>query len=126
MVRRILIALSLLTASPSLAGEWSLASSNAEFQRVDDRNVFVNLMEQGTLKRFGIQLKVEPDGRIQGRAFGRKVTGAWAWREGYFCRDMAWGSTELEANCQEVRVSGDLVRFTSDQGRGRFADLRLD
>ena len=126
MVRRILIAGSVLLASSAAAEEWSLASASSEFQRVDDRAVFVDLMEQGTLRRFGIKLKVEPDGRIEGRAFGRKVTGVWDWREGYFCRDMAWGSTEIEANCQEVRVSGDLVRFTSDQGQGRFADLRLD
>ncbi|MEM6823671.1 MAG: dihydrodipicolinate reductase [Pseudomonadota bacterium] len=112
--------------SAASAGEWSLADSNAEFQRVDDRAVFVDLMEQGTLKRFGIRLKVEPDGSIQGRAFGRKVTGAWDWREGYFCRDLSWGQREIAANCQEVRVSGRFVRFTSDQGQGRYADLRID
>ena len=118
----------LFAVLPGLAAAegWSLAASGAEFRRIDDRESFVRIVEQGTLSRFGITLRVVPDGRIEGRAFGRDVTGQWDWRQGYFCRDLDWGSTELGQNCQEVRVSGRLVRFTSDQGKGRFADLRLE
>ena len=114
-----------LIPAAASAGGWALASSETDFRRVDDRATFVNIVQQGTLNRFGITLEVTPDGRILGRAFGRKVTGAWAWRDGFFCRDLSWGARDLGPNCQEVKVSGRMVRFTSDEGRGQFADLRL-
>lgn len=113
-----------MAASTAMAEGWALTSTDT-FERVSDRSTFVDIMQQGTLNRFGISLNVQPDGRITGNAFGRDVTGAWDWRDGYFCRDLSWGNTALEANCQEVKVSGQMVRFTSDQGKGPFADLRL-
>ena len=123
------IALSLLLAlSPvaALAEGWSLADSGAEFRRIDNRAKFVELVGEGELTRFGVAVKVEPDGQIRGRALGRSVTGAWDWRGGYFCRDLFWGSRGLGTNCQSVAVSGQIVRFTSDEGRGPFADLKLE
>lgn len=123
-MQRVLAVSFVMMASSAMAEGWALTSSDA-FERVSDRSTFVTIMEQGTLNRFGITLNVEPDGRITGKAFGRNVTGAWDWRDGYFCRDLNWGNTSLEANCQEVKVSGRMVRFTSDQGKGAFADLQL-
>jgi len=99
--------------------------AHAEFAQVTERERFVSLIEGRDLTRFGIRLEVTPDGQIQGRAFGRDVTGAWRWAQGYFCRDLYWGSMELGANCQAVRQSGDTLRFISDQGTGRYADLYL-
>jgi len=95
------------------------------FTRVTDRDTFVSLMKGRELTRFGITLRVTPDGRIGGRAFGREVSGAWRWRQGYFCRDLSWGRTDLGPNCQAVRVQGRTVRFVSDRGEGQYADLRL-
>jgi hypothetical protein len=100
-------------------------AAQAEFAQVTDRERFVSLIEGRDLTRFGIRLEVTTDGRIQGRAFGRDVTGAWRWAQGYFCRDLYWGSMELGANCQAVRQNGDTLRFISDQGQGQFADLYL-
>ena len=54
-----------------------------------------------------------------------QVRGAWNWQNGYFCRNLYWGSREIGTNCQEVKISGDLVRFTSDLGEGNYADLML-
>jgi hypothetical protein len=96
-----------------------------EFQKVDERDTFVSLMNGRELTRFGINLTVTPDGEIDGRAFGRDVTGAWRWDSGYFCRDLYWGQMALGGNCQAVKVQGRTVRFISDQGAGRYADLRL-
>jgi len=100
-------------------------AAQAEFAQVSERERFVSLIEGRDLTRFGIRLEVTPDGQIQGRAFGRDVTGAWRWAQGYFCRDLYWGSMELGANCQAVRRRGDTLRFISDQGQGRYADLYL-
>lgn len=95
------------------------------FAKVSDRNTFVSLLDGRQLTRTGIKLQVTPDGQIQGRAFGYDVTGSWSWKSGYFCRDLYWGGDDLGRNCQEVKVQGNTLRFTSDRGVGDSADLRL-
>ncbi len=103
-----------------------IAPAHADgFKNVTNRDTFVSLMNGRELTRFGINLVVTPDGRIDGRAFGREVTGAWRWQNGYFCRDLYWGSRDLGPNCQMVKLQGRTVRFISDKGTGQFADLVL-
>jgi hypothetical protein len=95
------------------------------FSQVSEKGTFVSLVEGRQLTRFGIELDVTRDGRIQGRAFGRDVTGAWRWQAGYFCRDLFWGQMDLGPNCQAVKIQGRTIRFISDRGAGRYADLKL-
>lgn len=95
------------------------------FAKVADRGKFVSLIDGRELTRMGIKLRVTPDGQIKGRAMGYDVTGSWSWNGGYFCRDLYWGGDDLGANCQEVKVRGDRLRFTSDKGTGDSAELRL-
>lgn len=96
-------------------------------QVIADRDAFVSLVEDRELKRFGITLRVSPSGAIEGSAFGTPVTGAWRWQDGYFCRDLYYGSRDLGPNCQLVELrAGQTLRFIADQGRGQYADLRLD
>lgn len=111
------IVLSFMSVSSALASQ--------EFQTVREQSRFVELVAGKQLTRFGISLNVTPDGEIRGRAFGRPVTGRWQWSDGYFCRDLFYGERDLGANCQEVKVNGRTVRFTSDRGQGIFADLTL-
>ncbi|MEL6517621.1 MAG: dihydrodipicolinate reductase [Pseudomonadota bacterium] len=125
MARLALAAIAVSIATTAGAEPWAMVSDASTFKPVTDRDQFVQIVSQGTLSRFGIKLNVKPDGAIDGRAFGRDVSGAWDWRDGYFCRDLFWGTREVGANCQEVMISGNTLRFTSDQGQGRFADLRL-
>lgn len=95
------------------------------FERVTDEARFLALVENRDLTRLGVSVKVERDGDIIGRAFGRQVTGEWQWADGFFCRDLYYGSDNLGANCQMVEVSGRTLRFTSDRGAGIHADLRV-
>lgn len=104
----------------------SQAPAAQEFQTVREQDRFVQLVNGRDLTRFGIRLKVTPDGEIVGRAFGRKVSGNWQWADGYFCRSLYYGERDLGPNCQEVKVSGETIRFTSDRGQGIYADLTLD
>ena len=98
----------------------------SDFQRIADRDNFVELIQNRDLTRFGIRLKVSDTGEITGRAFGRKVSGDWTWKSGYFCRDLFVNGDPLDVeNCQTVQVNGDTMRFTSDMGQGDSADLRL-
>lgn len=95
------------------------------FAPVKEKSEFVGLIQDKELTRFGISLKVSPAGAIKGSAFGSTVTGNWSWKNGLFCRDMAYGSTAIPANCQTVGRKGNTLRFTSDAGKGDHADLRL-
>lgn len=98
----------------------------AEFKRVTDRNNFVSLVKDRNLTRLGIRLNVTDNGKIAGRAFGQKVSGAWNWSSGYFCRDLYVNGDVLDGqNCQTVEVRGNTLRFTSDKGTGDYADLRI-
>ena len=114
----------------ALAGVIGLASTVAtaseKFQTVRDQNTFLSVVSDKALKRFGISLEVTPSGEIKGRAFGTPVTGAWRWENGYFCRDLFYGSRDLGPNCQLVLVRGDTVRFIADEGQGQYADLKLE
>ena len=102
------------------------APATAEgFSQIKDRSQFVSLIQNHDLTRFGIRVNVTPDGDIRGSAFGSDVTGAWRWDGAYFCRDLYWGDMDLGANCQAVERKGNTMRFTSDQGQGRSADLYL-
>ena len=112
----VFVFLSLALAAPAIA---------EGFNPVKDRSQFVSLMENRALTRFGISVNVTSDGGIKGRAFGSPVTGSWRWDGSYFCRDLYWGDMDLGANCQAVERKGNTLRFTSDQGQGRSADLYL-
>lgn len=95
------------------------------FAPVREKSEFVGLISGKALTSFGISLTVSPGGAIKGRAFGTPVTGNWNWNNGLFCRDLAYGNTEIAPNCQLVERKGSTLRFTSDAGNGDSADLRL-
>jgi len=116
-----------LMAKIALAALIAAATTTAAqaFQTVRDEAVFLDLVEDKDLTRFGIRVQVKPSGEIRGRAFGRSVTGNWRWRDGYFCRSLYYGDRDLGPNCQEVKIDGNTIRFTSDRGDGIYADLEL-
>ena len=96
------------------------------FQRIEGRDSFLSAVQDRDLTRMGIRVKVTDGGEIVGRAFGRSVTGDWSWQNGFFCRDLYWGGSELDLNnCQTVEQRGNTLRFTSDKGTGDSANLRL-
>ncbi|MEM7073987.1 MAG: dihydrodipicolinate reductase [Pseudomonadota bacterium] len=114
-----------LTVLSIIAMSLAMPAMSEGFAKVSERDAFVSLIQDRKLTRLGIRLTVKPSGQIVGRAFGRDVSGAWQWQSGYFCRDLYWGKRDLGANCQEVKVQGQTLRFTSDRGSGEFADLYL-
>jgi len=105
----------------------SLPAAALAFDRVSDRDTFLNIVAGKDLRipLYGLTLNVRDDGTIAGRAAGWDVTGSWSWQDGYFCRDMDWSGYEIDYNCQLVEVNGDRIRFTVDQGNGDDAVLRI-
>lgn len=97
----------------------------AEFQTVTSATEFAQIVTGKTLTRPLVELTVTPNGGIAGMGAAWEVTGEWRWQDGYFCRDLFWGGTDLGFNCQEVQVNQDRIRFTSDRGQGQSAVFRL-
>ena len=92
---------------------------------ITNRSDFENLVLQKKLKRFLISLSVTSDGKIKGSAAGRNVTGDWDWIDGFFCRNLLWGTREIKYNCQLVTFDGKRLRFISDRGKGQSASFAL-
>ncbi|MEX1235783.1 MAG: dihydrodipicolinate reductase [Roseovarius sp.] len=106
-------------------GIFSAPVTAQAFEQITTRDDFVAATSGRDMTRLGISVAVSPSGEIKGRAFGYPVTGEWDWQGDYFCRDLYWGGDPLGPNCQAVRIQGDTIRFISDQGAGRSADLTL-
>ena len=104
-----------LIASPIIASETTIS----------ERPDFENLVKDKKLERFLISLSVTGDGKIEGSAAGRDVSGDWNWIDGYFCRTLTWGERELKYNCQKVTFDGRRLRFISDRGAGQSASFAL-
>lgn len=101
------------------------AAAAEGFRPVDSVDRFVALTEGRELRRFAVRLSVLPDGRIEGRAFGARVTGTWTWQGDHFCREMSWGGDTIAHDCQQVERRGNTLRFTADRGTGDHAELTL-
>lgn len=114
-----------LTLVATLAAAVLALPGSAAAERVTTRDAFLGLVDGRNLTSTGITLRVTPDGRIGGRAFGREVRGTWEWNSGWFCRTLGWGSREWPLNCQLVVRDGQRLIFTSDKGAGDRAALRL-
>ena len=104
-----------LMASPIIASETTIS----------ERPDFENLVKDKKLERFLISLSVTGDGKIEGSAAVRDVSGDWDWVDGYFCRPLKWGERELKYNCQKVTFDGGRLRFISDRGVGQSASFAL-
>ena len=115
------LSLTLGCAAALIAG-----AASAELAMVSSQSDFVRLISGKTLSRPLIKIEVSEDGSISGKVARWAVTGDWIWRDGFFCRSLYWGGSELDYNCQAVRASEGRVRFTSDRGAGDSADFKLN
>ncbi|MCY4304619.1 MAG: dihydrodipicolinate reductase [Aestuariivita sp.] len=97
----------------------------AEYKKVTEEAIFVELTESKELVAPFVNLKVLPEGQIIGQGIGWDVTGTWSWQDGYFCRDLNWGGDELGYDCLEVAILNNRIRFTAQKGTGDTATFRL-
>ena len=97
----------------------------ADFAKIADVAQFVEAVDGKTLTRPLVKLEVSPEGQISGTGASWEVSGEWNWQNGYFCRNLEWGGTDLGYNCQEVMIKDDRIRFTSDRGSCQSAVFRL-
>lgn len=117
---RIAFALAMVSALPVLAADFAPVKEKAEFvSLINGRDLRIGM--------FALTLTLSADGRIEGSALGSPITGSWAWKDGYFCREMDWSGTEISYNCQLVEVrDNNRMRFTVDRGEGDSASFDLE
>lgn len=121
MTRFLAAALTLSLALPT-------AAAAQGFEPIRDKSIFLANVAQKDLRLplWGVALRVEPNGTIEGKALGKTITGTWEWRDGQFCREMAWGEQEIAYNCQLVEINAvEQVRFTVDNGAGDSAVFKI-
>jgi hypothetical protein len=95
------------------------------FDRITSREAFLSLVEGRELIGDGVALEVRGDGSISGRGFGLRLSGAWDWSDGFFCRTFETTEQRFPRDCQTVTRRGDLLRFRADRGEGATADMRI-
>ncbi len=115
----------ILTALTLTAALAAPAAAQAGFQPVTTKSEFLKLVNGKNLKYSGASIHLSAAGKIQGRAYGKKVSGTWQWKGGFFCRSIMWGSRDLGPNCEAVKVDGSVLRFITDHGKGKRADMSL-
>jgi len=63
------------------------------------------------------------NGKISGEAGGEAVKGAWAWRDGFFCRTLSTHSKDTD--CQVMSISGSQVQIIRKRGKGETQTMTL-
>lgn len=56
------------------------------------------------------------NGALRGEANGKALKGAWAWRDGFFCRTLE--THRADTDCQVAEINGKQVRFVRKRGKG--------
>ena len=117
---RAVFALAMVSALPADAAEFAAVREEAQFvSLIDGRDLRISM--------FALTLTLSADGNIAGSALGSPITGSWAWKDGFFCREMDWSGTPISYNCQLVEIRGDdRMRFTVDRGAGDSASFDLE
>ena len=111
------LAIALTCASPGAA--------KAGFVPVKTKTEFLKIISGKNLKYSGASIHLSKAGTIRGKAYGKKVSGTWQWKGGLFCRSIIWGSRDLGPNCEVVKIDGNTLRFITDHGKGKRADMSL-
>ncbi|MEM9581531.1 MAG: dihydrodipicolinate reductase [Pseudomonadota bacterium] len=101
------------------------ATAKAGFVPVKTKTEFLKIIQGKNLKYSGASIHLSKAGKIIGRAYGKKVSGTWQWKGNMFCRSIIWGSRDLGPNCEVVKVDGKTLRFITDHGKGKRADMSL-
>ena len=73
----------------------------------------------------GLIFVIYSDGRISGTAGGKRFSGSWVWRDGFFCRTAELEGEDIGADCEIIEVSGGLMRYTKNKGAGTSAIIKI-
>lgn len=95
-------------ASPSFADDFTRIETEAEFRKLVVNRKLTLGENYATFKK---------NGKVTGEFGGAKLDGAWAWRDGYWCRTLTTHSKNTD--CQLMEISGNQLRGTRSRGKGQ-------
>jgi len=59
------------------------------------------------------------NGKMTGKFGDLKFSATWKWHKGFGCQAGKLGKRKLETDCRVIEVSGNKLRVTREQGRGK-------
>lgn len=95
-----------------------MTSSETGWQRVETEEMFRRAFADKALTSEGMEFTIHSDGRISGRIGTSRLTGAWYWRDRYFCRTAELDGEDLGLDCEIIEILGNQMRYTRDKGNG--------
>ncbi|QBF30421.1 hypothetical protein [Thalassococcus sp. S3] len=92
----------------------------ADFKRVTTEADYRALVAGKTVVTDTSTVTILKNGKLRGTVTsnGAKISGAWAWRDGFWCRSVTVAGNDAGTDCQLVEVDGTRIRGTRDRGRG--------
>jgi hypothetical protein len=105
-----LLAALALTTTPLHAENFKRITTKADYISQVVGNKYCNSSGCWTAKK---------NGKMTGK-FGKDLFRAtWKWHKGFGCQVGTLGSQKLETDCRIIEVSGNKVRITRGQGKGK-------
>ena len=119
-----IIAVAALIGALQFVSSFQTASAG-DFVRITKLKQFKTSIVGKTLTKPNNRFVVAADGTWGGTASGKKASGTWKWRRGYWCRIGTLGSNLLAEDCQEISVSGNKVRLKRNRGSGEVVQYKI-
>lgn len=95
-----------------------MTSSEVGWQRVETAEMFRQYCADKVLTSEGMTFTIHSDGRISGCVGNGRLSGAWYWRDRFFCRTAKLDGEELGLDCEIIEIRGNQMRYTRDKGKG--------
>jgi hypothetical protein len=89
------------------------------FERVKTEADYVKLVVGNTYCNDGGCWIAKKNGKMTGKFGKEKFRANWKWHKGFGCRSGKLGKKDIGTDCQMIEVSGDQLRITRKQGKGK-------
>lgn len=104
-----------------------LGGTQAMADQVKTRQQFIDEVAGKKLVQDDAWVIVSPDGTVEGAGpNGGKISGAWSWDDGFYCRDITINGVAEPRDCQRVVLDGNTVSFVHDKGEGISVDWTIE
>jgi hypothetical protein len=110
-----------LVISTSLVLAMTFATSTLaqSFKRITTEEEYrASVVGRKMVDEKGNWFMMKSNGKMTGKAGGKKFSGVWNWQSGFFCRNGRVGTKDIGSDCQIVELSGNTLRGTRKQGKG--------
>lgn len=97
----------------------------SEFKRIETKAEYLNVVAGKRMVAEWGWVTAAADGNLTGKVNGQAAQGKWDWKNGFWCRTISFGSTNMPRNCQAIFVSGDNLVSIRDKGQGKQTRMKI-